>query len=67
MEALLLLRRLSVGLMGRIGKNYRFIIGFNSLLILLGIVGVLTPGTSALLHNGSTIAIGLKNMTKLGV
>ena len=67
LEALLLLRRLSVGLMGRIGKNYRFIIGFNSLLILLGIVGVLTPGTSALLHNGSTIAIGLKSMTKLGV
>ena len=65
LKALLTLRRLSTALMRRIGSNYRFIISFNSMLILLGIAGVLQPQTSALLHNGSTIAIGLKSMTKL--
>ncbi|MBR6274740.1 MAG: heavy metal translocating P-type ATPase, partial [Lachnospiraceae bacterium] len=63
--ALLTLRRLSTALMRRIRSNYRFIIGFNSMLILLGAAGVLQPRTSALLHNGSTIAIGLKSMTGL--
>ena len=34
-------------------------------LILLGVFGVLPPATSALLHNGSTVAIGLHSMTRL--
>ena len=50
-------------LMNRIQSNYRFIISFNSTLIILGLVGILTPSTSALLHNGSTIMTGLKSMT----
>ena len=65
LKALLTLRRLSTALMRRIGSNYRFIISFNSMLILLGIAGVLQPQTSALLHNSSTIAIGLKSMTRI--
>ncbi|MBR0132290.1 MAG: heavy metal translocating P-type ATPase, partial [Lachnospiraceae bacterium] len=65
LKALLTLRRHSTALMRRIGSNYRFIISFNSMLILLGIAGVLQPQTSALLHNSSTIAIGLKSMTRL--
>ena len=51
--------------MKRIHKNYRTIVGFNTLLILLGVGGVLQPTTSALLHNSSTLLIALKNMRNL--
>ena len=63
--ALLTLRRLSNALMDRIRGSYRFIVGFNLSLIALGVAGVLPPTTSALLHNGSTLGISLKNMTNL--
>lgn len=62
---LVTLRAISSGLMDRIGRNYRFVIGFNLGLILLGIGGVITPATSALLHNTSTLAVSLKSMTNL--
>lgn len=63
--ALVELKRLSNALMSRIGWNYRTIIGFNGGLIALGVLGVLPPATSALLHNASTLAIGLRSMTEL--
>ena len=63
--ALVTLRRLSIALMGRIRSSYRFIIGFNLALIALGATGFLPPTTSALLHNGATLGISLKNMTDL--
>ena len=63
--ALVTLRRLGEALMQRIHGSYRFIVGFNLTLIALGVAGVLPPTTSALLHNGSTLGIGLKNMTDL--
>ena len=63
--ALITLRRLSNALMDRIHGSYRFIVGFNLSLIALGVAGVLPPTTSALLHNGSTLGISLKNMTNL--
>ncbi len=63
--ALVELKRLSNALMKRIGWNYRTIIGFNGGLIGLGVLGVLPPATSALLHNASTLAIGLRSMTEL--
>ena len=59
------LRRLSEALMGRIRNNYRFILSFNTALIGLGVVGLLPPAASALLHNASTIAISLRSMTPL--
>ncbi len=59
------LRRISAELMKRIGSNYRFIISFNGLLIALGVLGILPPATSALLHNTSTIVSGLRSMTDL--
>ncbi len=65
LHEILVLRRLSEGLMRRIHWNYRTIMGFNSMLILLGVLGVLPPATAALLHNTSTIAISLKSMTDL--
>ncbi|MBQ4465141.1 MAG: heavy metal translocating P-type ATPase [Oscillospiraceae bacterium] len=63
--ALVTLKRLSDALMARIRWNYRTIIGFNLGLIVLGVLGILPPTTSALLHNGSTLAIGLRSMTDL--
>lgn len=59
------LKNLSDALMKRIGRNYRTIVGFNSMLILLGVAGVIQPTTSALLHNSSTLLIGLENMKNL--
>lgn len=61
------LKKLSDALMQRISGNYRTIIGFNLGLILLGAAGMLPPAASALLHNASTLAIGLKSMTDLAV
>ena len=63
--ALVVLRKLSEALMGRIHGSYRFIVAFNLSLIILGVAGILPPTTSALLHNGSTLGISLKNMTDL--
>ena len=62
---LVTLRAISRGLMDRIDRNYRFVIGFNLGLILLGVGGVITPAASAMLHNTSTLAISLKSMTNL--
>ena len=62
---LVTLRRLGEALMARIHRNYRFIVGFNFSLIVLGVAGVLPPTTSALLHNMSTLGISLKSMTDL--
>lgn len=59
------LKRLSDALMERIRRNYRFIVGFNTGLILFGVGGILQPTTSALLHNTSTLVIGLKSMQNL--
>ena len=63
--ALVTLRQLSCALMARIHRNYRFIIGFNCSLIGLGLIGILPPTTSALLHNMSTLGISMKSMTNL--
>ena len=62
---LVTLRKLSEALMARIHGSYRFIVAFNLSLIALGVAGVLPPAISALLHNTSTLGIGLKNMTDL--
>ena len=62
---LVTLRQLSEALMRRIHGSYRFIVGFNLSLIILGVAGVLPPTTLALLHNASTLGISLKNMTNL--
>ena len=59
------LKAISDGLMKRIGRNYRFIVGFNAGLIVLGIGGILQPAASAFLHNTSTLAVSLKSMQNL--
>ena len=62
---LVTLRKISSALMKRINRNYRFIVSFNLMLILLGVGGIIQPTTSALFHNASTLAISLKSMTNL--
>ena len=57
------LRRLGTELMKRIHRNYRVIVGFNFMLIVLGVGGVIQPTVTALLHNMSTLAISTKSMT----
>lgn len=59
------IRQLSEKLMRRINSNYRFILLFNSVLLLSGAFGLLQPSASALLHNASTMAICAKSMTPL--
>lgn len=65
LNSLVTLKKISNLLMARIRSNYRFIISFNTALIVLGVVGVIPPTTSAFLHNASTLAFTLKSMTKL--
>ena len=59
------LRQLAMALMARIHANYRFVIGFNGGLIFLGLAGILANGTSAFLHNMSTLGITLESMTNM--
>lgn len=56
------LKAISNGLMKRINRNYKKIVSFNTLLIALGVLGIIAPTTSALLHNSSTLLISLKSM-----
>ena len=62
---LVTLRKISRALMKRINENYRFIIGFNASLIAFGVLGILSPATSALLHNGSTLVTVIRSMSNL--
>ena len=65
LRELVWLKRLSNALMRRIHRNYRFVMGFNGALILLGAFGLLAPAASALLHNTSTILLSMDCLTPL--
>jgi P-type E1-E2 ATPase len=65
LRELVWLKRLSDALMRRINRNYRFVMGFNGALILLGAFGLLAPSVSALLHNVSTILLSMDCLTEL--
>lgn len=65
LNELVVLKDISDALVRRIRQNYRFIMGFNGSLMLLGVLGLMTPTTSAMLHNMSTLGISLKSMTNL--
>lgn len=63
--SLLKLKEISDLLMNRINSNYRFIMSFNSLLIILGVLGILPSTTTAYIHNASTLLISMRSMTNL--
>ena len=65
LEELVTLKAIANALQKRVGSNYRFVLSFNSALILLGALGILPPATSAILHNLSTLGISLRSMTDL--
>lgn len=65
LRELVTLKAIANGLQHRTRANYRFIMSFNSMLIVLGAMGILPPATSALLHNASTLGVSLKSMTNL--
>ena len=59
------LRRIAMRLMDRIQFNYNSIVGVNGALVGLGLFQVLTPSTTAWMHNMFTLGIGLRSMTPL--
>ena len=59
LSVMVTLKEISNGLMDKIHKNYRRIVGINGSLIALGVTGVIQPTMSALLHNTSTLLIGM--------
>ena len=61
LAAIVRLRRMSQGLIDRLTSSYSKVMLTNSALLALGITGAITPQTSSLLHNGSTIAYSLNN------
>ena len=65
LEELVALKAIANSLQKRVHANYRFVLTFNSALIALGVLGILQPASSAMLHNLSTIGISLKSMTNL--
>ena len=62
LSVMVTLKEISNGLMDKIHKNYRRIVGINGTLIALGVTGVIQPTMSALLHNTSTLLIGMDSM-----
>ena len=55
---LVTLRKLSVGMLDKINTNYRNILVFNGSLLVLGVMGLIQPATSSMLHNLSTMIFG---------
>lgn len=62
LSVMVTIKEISNGLMAKIHRNYRRIVGINGTLIALGVTGVIQPTTSALLHNTSTLLIGMDSM-----
>lgn len=62
LSVMVTLKEISNGLMDKIHKNYRRIVGINGSLIALGVTGVIQPTMFALLHNTSTLLIGMDSM-----
>lgn len=65
LNELVVLKEIANGLNNRVDRNYRFVLGFNSALIVAGVAGLIAPTLSALLHNTSTVAISLASMTDI--
>ena len=61
LEKLVMLRQLSQATMARMRAGYRFIVAFNTSLIVLGVAGVMPLTTAAFLHNASTLGITAAN------
>ena len=56
---LITLRKLSTGMFDKINTNYRRIVAVNGTLLVLGVLGIITPATSSMVHNLSTMLFGV--------
>ncbi|KAA0244826.1 MAG: heavy metal translocating P-type ATPase [Candidatus Brocadia sp. AMX2] len=61
-EGIIEAREIAQDAMSRIKKNFGYIIGINSALIGLGILGVIAPVTSAFIHNATTILVAANSL-----
>ena len=59
LHSLVQMRKLSQNLMARLDTTFAQTIGVNTALLAGGIGGIITPQTSSLLHNASTIALSM--------
>ena len=66
LDALVRLRRLSMGLAARMDASFAEVIGLNSLLLAGGVTGIVTPQASSLVHNGSTVLLAARNARAYG-
>ena len=55
---LVTLRKLSTGMFDKINTNYRRIVAVNGTLLVLGVLGLIQPSTSSIIHNLSTMLFG---------
>lgn len=55
---LVTLRKLSTGMLDKINDNYHNIVLVNGSLLVLGVFGVISPSTSSMIHNLSTMLFG---------
>ena len=58
---LVTLRKLSTGMLDKIDKNYKNIVKVNGSLIVLGVLGIITPTISSTIHNLSTMLFGMRS------
>lgn len=59
LSSIVQLVKLSRGLSHRMDRNFVQVIGLNTAFMAAGVMGLVTPQTSSLLHNVTTIALGL--------
>ena len=55
---LVTLRKLSEAMLDKINNNYQNIVAVNGSLLVLGVLGVIPPSTSSMIHNLSTMIFG---------
>ncbi len=65
LDGLLLARAVSRAALSRVHANFRTSLFWNSLVLMGGLLGILRPGLSALLHNASTAAIAVRSLRPL--
>ena len=58
---LVTLRKLSVKMLDKINDNYKNIVLVNGTLLVLGVLGMIPPSTSSLIHNLSTMLFGVRS------
>lgn len=64
LEDLVTMRIISQQMLDLINRNYKYIVTFNTLFMAMGLTGIITPSLTSVLHNGSTLLIGIDSASK---